>query len=133
MRATILATLLTIAIGMIGCESFRAPLARMMNGPGATIAEAEERRDAFRSDGDPDAIRWLLANEVSNGMPLTDVETTLGLAGEPVHDASWKSSGGTRFQVTDTVYKWGPDAEGRAYYLVFRDDLLVNYDRREYR
>lgn len=123
---------LVLAVSSVGCESFRAPLMEMIRGPQSN-PDAERHRIAFRDKGDPDSVRWLLAHEVSNGMPRNDVETALGTPGEPVYDAEWKNSGGTRFQVTDTVFKWGPDAEGRAYYLVFREDLLVNFDRRDYR
>lgn len=115
-----------------GCESVRSPMGGMFGGSGDKELVAE-KQTAYRLEGDAAAIRWLLAHRIESGMTLDEVEAELGTDGEPVHGAAFKNKGGTRFQVTDSVYKWGPDAKGDAYYLVFRDERLLNFDRRQFR
>jgi hypothetical protein len=128
---SLLLTLLLLPLA-VGCESFRSPLAKTTRGNGDS-EEMRARQAAYRLEGDNEAIRWLLANRVESGMTLDEVESALGTDGEPVAGAAFKNRGGNQFHVTDEVYKWGPDSAGQAYYLVFRENLLFNFDRRQFR
>lgn len=124
-----------LLLGMVGCESFRTPIETFVTGrrPDNDKEVANEHREKFRSEGSADGIRWLLVNRVRQGMSVDDVAREIGLPGEQLFDVPWRDSGGTRFQVTDEIYQWGPDAEGHSYPLAFRDGLLVNYNPADYR
>ena len=48
-------------------------------GRSATIEiDPADQRLAYQTDGDPQALRWLLRNEVRQGMTIADVNQTLG-------------------------------------------------------
>ena len=117
-------------VGLIGCESM------MEAGPGFGRSATEsvdpaDQRLLYKTDGDAEALRWLLRNEVKQGMPLADVNQVLGEDGIRQYDAGWVKNSGS-FRVDDEVYKWGPDADGNSIYLVFRDGHLTNYDASQF-
>jgi hypothetical protein len=99
----------------------------------AEASAAAERREKFLAEGDPQAVRWLLANRIGSGMTRDDVEETLGQHGERVYEDDWLKSGTLGVLQTDEAYRWGPDSAGQTYYLFFRDDRLVNHNPAEYR
>lgn len=93
---------------------------------------AAEHRERFQQNGDPAALRWLLAYRVAAGMSLTEVNQTLGQEGERVYDAGRLKRGDGRYHETDEFYKWGPGSDGRSVYLAFRDDRLLHFDPSEF-
>lgn len=130
----ILLLLLIIAGG--GCEGLgdagAAPGWSFLN-PGRANEEEAEQRNRFLTEGDPEAIRWLLRNRVSNGMSLAEVNRVLGQEGVRQYDDGWiKNYSSARFRQGDQVYKWGPDNNAQTYFLVFRDRKLVNFKPGEY-
>ena len=65
-------------------------------------------------------------------MSRATVEKELGDEGEFQESSKWlKATGGT-FRTTDEAYKWGPDERGRSVYLIFRDDVLVNFNPEDF-
>jgi hypothetical protein len=99
----------------------------------AEASEATEHREKFIAQGDPQSVRWLLANRVGSGMTRGEVNDILGQHGERVFEDNWLKSGTSGVRETDEAYRWGPDSEGQTYYLFFRDDRLVNHDPAVYR
>lgn len=96
-------------------------------------AEVEQQQRQFHIDSDPAAFNWLLAHQVENGMTVAMVNEALGSEGlREFDDADMKRNGG-HYQQTDIGYKWGPDRNGRAVVLFFRDGKLVNFDPDEFR
>lgn len=65
-------------------------------------------------------------------MSLTEVRQALGDEGMREENDRWIKTGGGHYRSNDKVHKWGPDNKGRTYYLVFREDNLVDYDPEEY-
>ena len=77
-------------------------------------------------------MRWLLGHCVDVGMSYDEVAKILGEEGTlETHDRDFKSQGGEYF-IDDKMYTW-KDAEGRAVYLGFRENRLVNFDRSDFR
>ena len=89
-------------------------------------------RERFRTDRDPEAMRWLLANRVRSGMTAADINGLLGDTGEREFNDRWLKTNGGLYRSGDVVYRWGPDNEGHSVYLVFREDRLVNFDPKEF-
>lgn len=120
------------AAGLLaGCET--ANLQKAMLPPAERHSPDEERqhRTRYQTDHDSDSIRWLLSRRVRQGMSEPDVAAILGEPGTPVPADQWiKNEGG--YHMGDETFKWGPDDAGRAYYLVFREGKLVNYNPSEF-
>ena len=118
-----------------GCESlYEAGVPGMENfiDFSARAGEEEQYRSQFLSEGDPQALRWLMANRLDAGMPISQVRHILGDQGQRVLDDREIKTNGGHYRSGDVVHKWGPDREGRSIYLVFRDGILVNYNPEEY-
>lgn len=82
----------------------------------------------FLIDGAPEALDWLLAHRIENGMSVDEVSEVLGDTGEKLEqDGQYKNNGGL-YQTTDQGYRWGPDRKGRSVTLFFRDGRLVHFD-----
>ena len=64
-------------------------------------------------------------------MSVKDISNVLGEDGVRVHDDTWLKRG-TAYREDDTVYRWGPDKNGRDIYLVFREGRLINFDPKEF-
>ena len=96
------------------------------------LQEAEQYRDRFVTEGDSQAVRWLLKNHIAGGMKLQDVNQILGQEGVRQFDDGWIKNHGGTFRQSDQVYKWGPDSEGKTYMLVFRDNHLLNFNPDDY-
>lgn len=93
--------------------------------------QEERYREAFLVDGDAKAIAWLLTHRVQDGMNIDEVNRILGQDGErELSDSGLKKHAG--YRVDDVTYRWGPDDRGRVYYLMFRDDRLVNFRPEKY-
>jgi hypothetical protein len=90
-------------------------------------------REKFRSDGDPEALRKLLANNLENGMPLKQVNDVLGQPGVREFDDERFRVNSVVYQSGDVAYRWGPDRNGRSVILFFREDRLVGFDASEFR
>lgn len=93
---------------------------------------AESYRTRFQTDRDSKALDWILKNRLYSGMSRGNVEKEIGEAGEFQEASKWlKATGGT-FRTTDEAYKWGPDESGRSVYLIFRDNILVNFNPEDF-
>lgn len=89
---------------------------------------AEAYRTKFQTERDPKALNWILKNRLYSGMSLASVAKEMGEEGEYQETSKWlKATGGT-FRTSDEAYKWGPDKDGRSVYLIFRENVLVNFD-----
>ena len=51
----------------------------------------------------------------------------IGEPGERVFDDTALKRGSPLLHQSDTIYRWGPDRNGRSYYLAFRDGKLVHF------
>jgi hypothetical protein len=92
-------------------------------------ADSERRR--YQEDRDPKALKWLLVHCVHRQMAVKDINGVLGEDATRVHDDTWVKKG-NGFREDDTVYRWGPDKNGREIYLVFREGKLINFDPKDY-
>ncbi|MGH7202765.1 MAG: hypothetical protein ACREJB_19320 [Planctomycetaceae bacterium] len=101
-------------------------------GPSPSEVETAHRRE-YQESRSREAIRWLLANRVDNGLSIRDVNRMLGEQGRREKGDLWLKRNGGQYRATDEAWQWGPDADGRTYYLIFRDGQLVNFDPRQYR
>lgn len=124
-----------ISFSSVGCGNFHQTGAT--NGwtffnSADSFQEQEQYRERFVMEGDSQAVRWLLKNSIASGMELNDVNQILGQKGVRQFDDGWIKNHGGTFRQSDKVYKWGPDSEGKAYMLVFRDDHLVNFNPGDY-
>ena len=52
----------------------------------------------------------------------------LGEDGQRVYDDRLIKTSGGHYRSGDVTYKWDPDSKGRSIYLVFRENILVNYN-----
>lgn len=86
-----------------------------------------EMRDQYQRDRSPEALQWLMRHHVRTGMSPSAISEILGEAGQPEPASSPVLKQGA-FRQGDAVYRWGPDAESRSIFLVFRNDRLINYD-----
>lgn len=98
----------------------------------SAAAEQEEYRERFQGQRDPDAMRWLLAHAVRQGMTVAEVSRIFGQEGERVVGDRKLKRSGSPYRRTDVAYRWGPDADGRSVYLFFRDGKLTGFDPREF-
>lgn len=118
----------------IGCEVIDQVV--HMPTPSARRAEREEKEESMRRrfvvDDDSKAIRWLMANSIVEGMELEEVNRMLGKDGEFVISDNFVKTKSSGFRLEDKTYRWGPDDHGRAYFLVFRDRKLVNFEPAQY-
>jgi hypothetical protein len=95
-------------------------------------AATEKHRSEFLQTRSHKALYWLMANCISNGMMLNEVEAVLGEPGERETDTNrFKSDGLT--QSTDLAYKWGPDTLGHTVILFFRDGRLCNFNPKDFK
>lgn len=100
--------------------------------PKVTEEEVERHRTGYVANGNPDDLHWLLRNQVHSGISYEGVCRILGEKGTRVtHDRAVKTSGGN-YQSGDDVYSFGPDRNGQALFLVFRENKLVNFDPSEF-
>ena len=98
----------------------------------AVLEEERTNRENFSLHQDHKALYWLLANRVSNGMRLTQVEEILGAAGEFTTELNQLKSEGLH-PTNDPAYKWGPDNKGYSVILFFRDGGVSNFNPKDYR
>jgi hypothetical protein len=96
------------------------------------LALEQSNREKFSVHRDHKALYWLLANRISNGMRLQEVEEILGESGEYTTDFKSNDSKGLH-QTTDSVYKWGPDSTGKSVVLFFRDGHVCNFNAKYYK
>lgn len=102
-----------------------------MSGDAPYRLEEMHRRE-YQTNHSRKALRWLLANRIDTGMSYGDVCQTLGEDGEQEHIDRWLKVKGSTYRLDDVIYRFGPDDEGHSYYLAFREDRLVNYDRQHF-
>ncbi len=123
-----------IVVGL-GCAKMPSPTESLLSTLGRHDTDrelADQYRLRFQTERDPAAIRWLLAHRIQTGMSVSAVNDILGEPGTRVFaDRPFKTAGG-HFRSDDVIYKWGPDRDGNAYYLGFRNGILVNFDPRSF-
>ena len=110
--------------GVPGLESYLKPDPEF-------ALDTQEHRDEFALNRDHKALYWLMANRISNGMTLNEVEAILGEPGERETDTARLKSNGP-YQTADLCYKWGPDCAGYSAVLFFRDGHLCNFNAKDY-
>ncbi len=92
----------------------------------------EKHRQDYAATHSRKSMRWLLGHCVDSGMSYDQVCKVMGEEGtREIHDRAFKSHGGD-YLLDDEMYSWKDD-EGRAIYLGFRDNRLVNFERSEFR
>ena len=111
--------------GVPGFERFAKP-------DPAVFEKQNSQRELFSLHRDHKAFYWMLANRVSNGMPLREVEEVFGESGEYTTEFSQLKADGL-YQTTDSAYKWGPDSAGRSAVLFFRDGRVINFNPSDFR
>ena len=123
------------ALSGIGCEQLHnagVPGLEHYVKPDPVNAEkSQSARDKYMVHRDHKSLYWLMANRISNGMELHEVNEVLGEEGEQTNEFSTLKSDGL-YQATDTVYKWGPDDQGYTAVLFFRDRRVVNFNPKNY-
>ena len=123
-------------IAVLGCETLHNAGVPGLEAYVKVDPEVVERerscREKFSVNHDHESLYWLLANRVSNGMKLREVEEVLGEAGEYTKDFKGIGSEGIR-QTTDSAYKWGPDNSGFSVVIWFRDGHVSNFNPKDYR
>ncbi|QDV15849.1 hypothetical protein Pan153_04680 [Gimesia panareensis] len=113
-----------------GCETMPEWDSDMMSGTRRVekkVSRADQHRTRFLTERDPESLNWLLKHRLQSGMTRANVEKELGEEGEYQEASKWLKATGGSFRTTDDAYKWGPDKGGRSVYLMFRDDVLVNF------
>ena len=100
---------------------------------GTRTREDELYRKQYQIDRDPAAMQWLLANRIEPGMSVANVNQVFGETGEREYNDRQIKTGSGFYRTSDTVYRWGPDNQGRSVYLVFREERLFNFDPNEFR
>ena len=134
-RGLITAGLLVAAGGLFwGCEtvgkgSSQAFAKSTSDDAPKRTAESERRR--YQADRDPAALKWLLAHCIHRNMMVKEINNVVGEDGVRVRDDTWLKRG-NGYREDDTVYRWGPDRNGRDIYLIFRGGHLVNFDPAEF-
>lgn len=122
----LLAWTLTLAV-VPGCSQMTSLLSDPFESE-SLYAQEEKYRHEYLTTNSPEALRWLTANRLKNGMSKTDVDGVIGQEGErEFNDQAILSEGGL-YRSDDVVYRWGPDSDGKAYLFVFRDGKLVNVE-----
>ena len=124
-----------LLLGFAGCEAGPAGgfagLRPVSDKPAAEKSEMEYRKQ-FQIERDPQALSWLLANRIQQGMTVGEVTEVLGQEGRREFADQKLKAGNPNYRADDIAYRWGPDSNGRAIYLLFRDGKLLNYDPREF-
>lgn len=117
-----------------GCGSFEiAPIRQMLSPtPDTTQAEEIENRERFQRTQDPEALRWLIANRLENGMTRAEVEGVIGQPGRFEPNDRLLKTNNNAYRSSDKMYAFGPDSKSRTYFLVFRDNRLVGFDPKEF-
>ena len=111
--------------GIPGFESFAKPDIEAQKA-------AAHHRDEYQQSHDHNSLYWLLAHKIASGMTLNEVEAAIGESGERELDTSRVAKGGS-YQITDQVYKWGPDSSGFSVVLFFRDGRVYNFNPHDYK
>jgi hypothetical protein len=122
----------TIVIFLAGCEGGPGSIFTGLQSPQRT-ADSATYRQRYLTNRDPEALRWLMGNAIQQGMTVGDVSEALGQEGEREFDDHRLKTGGHHYRATDVAYRWGPDSNGHAVYLFFRDDKLLNFDPEQFR
>lgn len=121
---------LVVVFMLTGCETTTG--VKLADWSGSALQEEKEHRTKFRDEGDADSFRWLIVNQLRQGMQLGEVNQALGQDGEFEPNGSrFKAKDGLSRR-DDKVYRWGPDNKGTSIYLVFRDNRLTRFDPKDF-
>ncbi len=126
---------MVLLLVLTGCEGGPAGnfagLRSTSGGSSGEKTEVEYRKD-YQSERDPEALSWLLANRIRQGMGVGEVNEILGQDGTREFDDRKLKAGNPAYRADDITYRWGPDSGGRAVYLLFREDKLLNFDPQQF-
>ncbi len=120
---------------LASCETLRAPGSTadwFARNNKSHEREVQSYRTQWQTRRDKAAIRWLLANQIHNGLTPDEVSMRLGEVGVKEQNASEFKKEGDGFRIDDEFYKFGPDREGESYYLAFRGGRLVQFDAQRF-
>ena len=126
---------LVVLIATVGCEGGPAGVFSSLRPTTdeSSVGQLEaEYREKYLTERDPEALRWLLANKVRQGMSVAEVNGVLGEDGQREFDDARLKAGNNAYRADDLTYRWGPDSSGRAVFLMFRDRKLLNFDPQEF-
>lgn len=116
-----------LAFMFSGCALF--PL---MSGEASPAEQEKSYRKEYQTTRSRKAMKWLLTNRVAQGMTQKNVSEIMGQEGERIRNDNHLKQGSSAYRRGDKTYRYGPDAEGRSIYLMFRGNKLVNYDADEF-
>ncbi len=129
------ALLVPLAVLLCGCSSISTAgtnsFASLFDTESAE-REAEAHRSKYQASRSPADLQWLMRNCVESGMTPGEINRVVGEQGQRIYDDDWIKTRGGHYQSGDHTWKWGPDREGNAVYLVFRENRLVNFDPDEF-
>lgn len=109
-----------------------APLSEWKDWDPSLEKQIEKHREGYQTERKQEDIRWLLSNAVEQGMTLDQVNHILGEDGAHEHNDRRFRGNNENFRIDDEFFRFGPDAQGRNYYLAFREKRLVNFNPREF-
>ncbi|MBT4864108.1 MAG: hypothetical protein HON53_03170 [Planctomycetaceae bacterium] len=120
---------------LAGCEGGPASSFSGLRSTSGTSPDEKtemEYRSEYQAERDPEALGWLLANRIRQGMGVGEVNEILGQDGTREFDDRKLKAGNPAYRADDIAYRWGPDSGGRAVYLLFREDKLLNFDPQQF-
>jgi hypothetical protein len=117
-----------------GCESFdTTPIKQMFaTTPEITHEEETAYRERYQHSRDPEALQWLLAHCIDNGMTRAEVDGVIGQPGRFEPNDRLLKTNNNAYHTSDKMYAYGPDSKSQTYYLVFRDNRLVGFDAHDF-
>jgi hypothetical protein len=131
-RQVVPAMFLLVLVGCEGGPTGNFAGRRSASGGASAEKTEQEYRRQYQAERDPQALGWLLANRIRQGMSVGEVNEFLGQDGEREFDDRKLKTGNPAYRADDIAYRWGPDSGGRAVYLLFRDGKLLNYDPQQF-
>lgn len=127
--ATVVVCLALICLA--SCETLKAPGSTadwFARNNKSHEKEAQAYRNQWLTRKDGAAARWLLANQIHNGLTVEEVDLRMGDRGQKELNTQEFNRKVDGFRLGDVFYRYGPDRNGESYYLGFRDGSLVNFD-----
>jgi hypothetical protein len=117
-----------------GCETLSGVTKEIVYGRDQvdeSVAE-EQHRKQYQTERSREALHWLLAHRVNQGMTHAEVARVLGEDGTYEENARWLKSNSTIYREDDELFRFGPDDRGQSIYLPFREGKLVHFDPKQF-
>ena len=119
-----------LLMGVAGCEAFHSP-SHWPHFWGITpktmLDETLAHREEWQSRRSGAAFRWLAAHELRNGLTIEEVNLAVGDTGIREENSAALKNAVPGYRVEDDFYRYGPDRDGRVYYLSFREGHLTRF------